>query len=128
METELGRESADRLNLKVGRGGIVDVEFAVQYLQLLHGPVDPNRSIRARSTLKALYELSRAGLLSRDDFAVLDEGYRFLRTLEVRQRLLRDASIEQFDPSGLSAELLERYRNETGKVRKVYLKVLGVGG
>ncbi len=124
METELGKERADRLNLKVGRGGIVDVEFAVQYLQLLHGPRDP--SLRARSTLKALYELARAGVVGDADFRAMDEGYRFLRGLEVRLRLAQDASIEQFDPSALSAQELERYRKETDRIRAVYLKILGI--
>jgi len=124
METELGKERADRLNLKVGRGGIVDVEFAVQYLQLLHGPGNP--SLRARSTLKALYELARAGVIGQEAFRTMDEGYRFLRGLEVRLRLAHDASIERFDPSALSQEELERYRKETDRIRGAYLKVLGI--
>ncbi len=124
METELGKERADRLNLKVGRGGIVDVEFAVQYLQLLHGPRQP--SLRSRSTLKALYELARAGVIGEEAFRTMDEGYRFLRALEVRLRLAHDASIEQFDPSALGPEEMERYRKETERIRGVYLKVLGI--
>ncbi len=124
METELGKERADRLNLKVGRGGIVDVEFAVQYLQLLHGPAQA--ALRARATLKALYELSRAGVICGADFRAMDEGYRFLRGLEVRLRLAQDASIEQFDPSALSPEEVERYRKETDRIRAVYLKILGI--
>lgn len=126
MEVELGRERTDRLNLKVGRGGVVDVEFAAQYLQLLHGREHP--SVRTRSTLKALHELSLAGVLSPEDFEGLDEGYRFLRGLEVRMRLSHDASIEQFDPGGLDSVLVERYREETGRIRNIYLKVLGLPG
>jgi len=124
MEVELGRERTDRLNLKVGRGGVVDVEFAAQYLQLQHG--GGTSLLRARSTLKALYELMRAGRIAVPDYQVLDGGYRFLRALEIRLRLSHDASIEQFDPSGLSPELMERYREETGRIRKVYLKILGL--
>lgn len=126
METELGKERTDRLNLKVGRGGVVDVEFAAQFLQLRHGAGSP--LLRARSTLKALYELMRAGLIEVQDFQALDGGYRFLRSLEIRLRLSHDASIEQFDPAALSPALMERYREETGKIRKVYLKVLGLKG
>ena len=126
MEVELGRERIDRLNLKVGRGGVVDVEFAAQYLQLLHGPAIP--SVRSRSTLKALYELMRAGRISVEEFQALDGGYRFLRALEVRLRLSHDASIEQFDPAGLGPAAMERYRKETEGIRKVYLKVLGLSG
>jgi len=124
MEVELGRERNDRLNLKVGRGGVVDVEFAAQYLQMLHGGAHP--SLRCRATLKGLYELMREGFLTEEDFQALDEGYRFLRALEVRLRLSHDASIEQFDPGALDPMLAERYRRETERIRKVYLKVLGL--
>lgn len=123
MEVELGKEREGRLNLKVGRGGLVDVEFAVQYLQLVHGP--RIQSVRARGTLKALFELRRAGLLSQEDFEVLDGGYRFLRTLEMRQRLAHDASVEEIDARSLGPELFERYRAETEAVRRVYLRILG---
>ena len=126
MEMELGKERPDRLNLKVGRGGIVDVEFAAQFLQLKYGAANP--LLRARSTLKALYELMRAGRIEVADFQALDDGYRFLRSLEVQLRLSHDASIEQFDPAALSPAHVERYREETGKIRKVYLKALGLQG
>jgi glutamate-ammonia-ligase adenylyltransferase len=124
MELELGREREDRLNLKVGRGGVVDVEFAVQYLQLLHGGARP--AVRARGTLKALYELQRAGIVTLPQYQALDEGYRFLRSLDVRLRLSHDASIDRFDPNVLEPELLERYRKETERIRKVYLELLGL--
>jgi glutamate-ammonia-ligase adenylyltransferase len=126
MEVELGRESEDRLNLKVGRGGVVDVEFAVQYLQLVHGGTTP--SVRARGTLKALYELQRAGIVTLEQYKVLDGGYRFLRSLDVRLRLSQDSSIDQFDPNALAPETVGRYRKETGKIRKVYLELLGLPG
>jgi glutamate-ammonia-ligase adenylyltransferase len=124
MEIELGREREDRLNLKTGRGGVVDVEFAVQYLQLLHGRELP--ALRARGTLKALYELQRAGIVTLSQFKVLDDGYRFLRSLDVRLRLSHDASIDRFDPRVLEPELEGRYRTETERIRKVYLELLGV--
>lgn len=124
MEREIGQERSDRLDLKVGRGGIVDVEFAVQYLQLRHGPAHP--SVRARATLKALYELNRAKILPEEEFRILDEGYRFLRSLEVGLRLSQDASIEQFDPTVLDPEMRERYRDVTERIRGVYLRILGV--
>ena len=126
MEQELGRETEDRLNLKVGRGGVVDVEFAVQYLQLLHGGTHP--MVRARGTLKALYELQRAGIVTLGQYKVLDEGYRFLRSLDVRLRLSHDASIDRFDPRLLEPERLERYRKETDSIRGVYLELLGTSG
>ena len=126
MEVELGRENQDRLNLKVGRGGVVDVEFAVQYLQLLHGAAAPE--VRARGALKALYELKRSGFITPDQFKVLDGGYRFLRSLDVRLRLSHDCSIDQFDPNLLEPETVGRYRKETEKIRKVYQELLGLSG
>lgn len=125
MEREIGQERSDRLDLKVGRGGIVDVEFAVQYLQLRHGP--EHASVRARATLKALYELKRAKILPEEEFRILDDGYRFLRSLEVGLRLSQDASIEQFDPAALDPDTRDRYREVTEQIRSVYLQILGVG-
>jgi glutamate-ammonia-ligase adenylyltransferase len=124
MERELGKERQDRRNIKVGRGGIVDVEFAVQYLQLVHGP--DNRSLRSRATLKALYELYRANVLSREDFAAMDEGYRFLRAMEISLRLSHDDSFERFDPSRLPPDKRDRYHRETEAIRGIYLKILGL--
>ena len=82
--------------------------------------------MRARGTLKALYELQRAGIVTLEQYRVLDEGYRFLRSLDVRLRLAHDASIDSFDPQWLETEQLERYRKETDRIRKVYLELLGL--
>ena len=59
---------------------------------------------------------------------MLDEGYRFLRSLDVWLRLAHDASIDSFDPQWLETEPLERYRKETDRIRKVYLELLGLPG
>jgi [glutamine synthetase] adenylyltransferase / [glutamine synthetase]-adenylyl-L-tyrosine phosphorylase len=71
--------------LKLGSGGLRDVEFAVQLLQMVHGRAD--ESVRAPATLSALTQLTRGGYVGRDDGAALDEAYRFLRTLEHRIQL-----------------------------------------
>jgi [glutamine synthetase] adenylyltransferase / [glutamine synthetase]-adenylyl-L-tyrosine phosphorylase len=73
--------------LKLGRGGLRDVEFAVQLLQMVHGRVDP--SLRVGGTLPALMALSAGGYVGRDDAATLIASYRFLRTVEHRLQLLR---------------------------------------
>ena len=73
--------------LKLGPGGLRDVEFSVQLLQLVHGRTD--RSLRSGTTLEALAALSRGGYVAREDAAVLDESYRLLRTLEHRIQLFR---------------------------------------
>jgi len=124
MEAELGRGREGRLNLKVGRGGLVDVEFAVQYLQLLHGPALP--AVRVRSTLGALVALRQGGLLSSHDFEVLEGGYRFLRELELKERLAHDASVEEVDLRELGPALRARYLEVTEAVRASYLRILGM--
>ncbi|MGH3865364.1 MAG: bifunctional [glutamine synthetase] adenylyltransferase/[glutamine synthetase]-adenylyl-L-tyrosine phosphorylase [Pseudonocardiaceae bacterium] len=77
-------ELADR-ELKLGHGGLRDVEFAVQLLQLVHGRTD--ESLRVASTVKALAALSAGGYVGRDDAANLAASYRFLRLLEHRLQL-----------------------------------------
>ena len=73
--------------LKLGRGGLRDVEFAVQLLQLVHGRTD--ESLHSPSTLEALAALSEGGYVARDDGANLAASYRFLRLLEHRLQLQR---------------------------------------
>jgi glutamate-ammonia-ligase adenylyltransferase len=75
---------ADR-ELKRGPGGIRDIEFAVQLLQLVHGREDD--SVRSPTTLDALRELADGGYVERADAARLDRAYRFLRTVEHRLQL-----------------------------------------
>ncbi len=73
--------------LKLGSGGLRDVEFAVQLLQLVHGRTDPE--IRQQTTLSALAELTRHGYVGREDGEALSRAYAFLRTLEHRIQLFR---------------------------------------
>lgn len=79
---------ADR-QLKLGRGGLRDVEFAVQLLQLVHGRTDGR--LRVRATLPALEALTTFGYVGRDNGSELDRAYRFLRVLEHRLQLHRMA-------------------------------------
>ena len=78
--------SANR-EIKLGPGGLRDVEFAVQLLQLVHGRTD--EALRSGSTLDALRALSDGGYVGRDDGANLAASYRFLRLLEHRLQLQR---------------------------------------
>ncbi|HET7174161.1 MAG TPA: bifunctional [glutamine synthetase] adenylyltransferase/[glutamine synthetase]-adenylyl-L-tyrosine phosphorylase [Nocardioidaceae bacterium] len=73
--------------LKLGPGGLRDVEFAVQLLQLVHGRGDA--SLRSPNTLAALAALTAGGYVGREDGAALADAYRFLRTLEHRLQLSR---------------------------------------
>ncbi|HEY9416625.1 MAG TPA: bifunctional [glutamine synthetase] adenylyltransferase/[glutamine synthetase]-adenylyl-L-tyrosine phosphorylase, partial [Pseudonocardia sp.] len=86
VEEHVRPDQADR-ELKLGRGGLRDVEFAVQLLQLVHGRTDPD--IRSGSTLEALAALGDGGYVGRDDAANLAASYRFLRLLEHRLQLER---------------------------------------
>ncbi|HWM37115.1 MAG TPA: bifunctional glutamine-synthetase adenylyltransferase/deadenyltransferase, partial [Streptomyces sp.] len=71
--------------LKLGPGGLRDVEFAVQLLQLVHGRSDP--TLRSPTTLAALDALAVGGYVGRQDAAALEAAYRFLRTMEHRIQL-----------------------------------------
>jgi glutamate-ammonia-ligase adenylyltransferase len=73
--------------LKLGPGGLRDVEFAVQLLQLVHGRADT--SLRSGTTLDALGALAAGGYVGRADAVQLDDAYRFLRTMEHRIQLYR---------------------------------------
>ena len=86
VEEQLPPGEADR-QLKLGPGGLRDVEFAVQLLQLVHGRTDP--TLRPGATLAALAALAAGGYVGRDDAAELDAAYRFLRALEHRMQLHR---------------------------------------
>ena len=77
--------------IKRGAGGIRDIEFAVQLLQLVHGRIDPG--IRERSTLGALRQLSGAGYIAAEDATALTESYGFLRTLEHRLQLVEEEQV-----------------------------------
>jgi [glutamine synthetase] adenylyltransferase / [glutamine synthetase]-adenylyl-L-tyrosine phosphorylase len=116
-------DSAARGNLKRGRGGLVDIEFLVQMLQLKHG--GRRSEVRQPNTLDALTALQAAGHLGDDDARFFQESYRFLRTIESRLRLMNTTARDDLpdepaelvklarmtghaDPAALLAEI-ERY-------------------
>ncbi len=79
-EQDVARRGVSDDEIKRGPGGIRDIEFAVQLLQLVHGRLDP--ALRSPTTLSALAELSDAGYLDPDDADRLASAYRFLRRVE----------------------------------------------
>ncbi|HEY4309047.1 MAG TPA: bifunctional [glutamate--ammonia ligase]-adenylyl-L-tyrosine phosphorylase/[glutamate--ammonia-ligase] adenylyltransferase [Pirellulales bacterium] len=79
-------EGAPPWNLKRGKGGIVDIEFSVQLLQLAHGRRHP--SLRVANTLDALAALRAAGVLAAKDADFLSASYRYLRSVEGGLRLM----------------------------------------
>ena len=144
MEHELGRERREgrlRLDLKVGYGGIADVEFAVQYLQMTYGHYD---DVRTEDTEAALVALEAHAVLDPHDAAILGDGYRSLRRLEQALRVSTGTSgtvIEEGKagmtllarrlgmrdgPDGSAAQaLFAHVHSVTKDVRAVYLGVLG---
>ncbi|MCA1282770.1 bifunctional [glutamine synthetase] adenylyltransferase/[glutamine synthetase]-adenylyl-L-tyrosine phosphorylase [Saccharopolyspora sp. 7B] len=86
VERHVPAELSER-ELKLGPGGLRDVEFAVQLLQMVHGRSDED--LRSPITVDALRSLGEGGYVARADAADLVESYRFLRTLEHRVQLRR---------------------------------------
>ncbi|MFF5204832.1 bifunctional [glutamine synthetase] adenylyltransferase/[glutamine synthetase]-adenylyl-L-tyrosine phosphorylase [Streptosporangium sp. NPDC000396] len=86
VEAHVRGDEAER-QLKLGPGGLRDIEFAVQLLQLVHGRLDP--LLRRRATLSALAALSRGGYVGREDAKALAEAYTFLRQVEHLIQLYR---------------------------------------
>ena len=84
-EADIARRGLAGRELKRGAGGIRDIEFAVQLLQLVHGRADPG--LRHVGTLAALSELGEAGYVASDDAESLRGCYCFLRTVEHRLQL-----------------------------------------
>lgn len=99
------RELAD--HLKLGPGGIREIEFLVQALQLIHGGREP--SLRQRSLLKAMQMLVKAGHLPEVTAEKLKEAYLFLRRVENRVQMLRDEQTHS-----LPQDALTRYRIARG--------------
>ncbi|MGA8117054.1 MAG: bifunctional [glutamine synthetase] adenylyltransferase/[glutamine synthetase]-adenylyl-L-tyrosine phosphorylase, partial [Actinocatenispora sp.] len=84
VEDQLPAGEAER-EIKLGRGGLRDIEFAVQLLQLVHGRSD--ETLRSPSTLTALRALTDGGYVGRSDGEELDSAYQFLRAIEHRLQL-----------------------------------------
>ena len=122
--------------LKLGPGGLRDVEFSVQLLQLVHGRADP--ALRSPTTLTALADLSAGGYVGRADAASLDEAYRFLRAMEHRIQLYRlrrthlvptgEDDLRRLGRSlGMRAdpvnELVKEWRRHAREVRRLHEKL-----
>lgn len=105
----------DHRDVKTGRGGIRDIEFTTQFLQLLHGRKLPE--IRHFNTLQALERLQRAGCLTLEEETLLMQNYIWLRKLEHRLQILSDLQTHRLpdDPAGLRQVALRMgYREAFG--------------
>ncbi len=112
-EEEVSRKGLADREIKRGRGGLRDIEFAVQLLQLVHARHDPG--IRSPNTLEALEQLGRAGYVDTTQVRTLDAAYRFLRTVEHRLQLVDEAQVHSLPPDDESRTHLARvlgYRDE----------------
>ncbi|MFF9847581.1 bifunctional [glutamine synthetase] adenylyltransferase/[glutamine synthetase]-adenylyl-L-tyrosine phosphorylase [Streptomyces litmocidini] len=122
--------------LKLGPGGLRDVEFAVQLLQLVHGRSDA--TLHSGTTLDALAALAAGGYVGRADASQLDEAYRFLRAMEHRIQLYRlrrthlvpedEADLRRLGRSlGLRtdpvAELNKEWKRHAAVVRRLHEKL-----
>ena len=135
VERNVPAKDADR-QLKLGRGGLRDVEFSVQLLQLVHGRSDV--MLRSPTTLTALESLATWGYVGREDASGLAGAYRFLRTLEHRiqmHRMVRSHVVPREDEDlrrlgrsmGFMAdpgkELVEAWQRRAHEVRRIHEKL-----
>jgi glutamate-ammonia-ligase adenylyltransferase len=114
-EAEVRRRGLTDRELKRGRGGIRDIEFAVQLLQLVHGRADP--ALRSPATLPALTALAAGGYVDRRDADALADAYRFFRTVEHRLQLAEDQPVHALPVGAPARERLARvlgYRDDRG--------------
>jgi glutamate-ammonia-ligase adenylyltransferase len=140
MEEEIGKENATHYNIKRGVGGLVDIEFLVQYLQLLHGK--RHRWVRIPGTYNVLRALGKHNLLEPGDFRILARAYLFIRQLESRMRIVTNQGTNDLnrDPQTLrplarrmgyhdddgsaGQKLLNDYESLSAQVRGVFEKIV----
>ena len=120
-------------NLKLGPGGLRDVEFTVQLLQMVHGRAD--EVLQGRSTLDSLARLGEGGYISRDHVTEMDAAYRFLRCIEHRLQLHRMRRTQVLPTAasdlrrlarsvGLSTdEFHQRYQRTRRRVRQLHEEI-----
>jgi len=106
IETRAKSTGGEDLDVKTGRGGIRDIEYTVQFLQLANGGDLP--ALRLRGTLPALLGLERAGCLTDQEFRLLEQSYRFLRKIEHRLQMLFDLQVHRLPSEGEGLERLAR--------------------
>ena len=143
VESELAHESAQRRNLKLGRGGLFDVETIVQLLALQHGAAQPALFERA-TTAAAIERCAAHGLLGAAQANALRAGWAFLQRLASRLRIVENRSISDlgadradldsvarslgYAPSARTGTsrvpLLDDYARHTDAIRRVYDEVV----
>src|SRR3954453_17566093 len=104
IEHRTESEGGELRNVKTGHGGIRDIEFVIQFLQLLNGSAIPE--VRSGNTLDAIARLEKAGSPTPDERAKLEDNYNLLRKLEHRLQIMFD----------LKTHMLPDDRSELAKV------------
>lgn len=130
----VGHEDLER-NVKLGTGGIREIEFVVQALQMLHGARHP--FLQETSTLKALRGLAELEFLPRDDAQELENAYRFLRRVEHRLQIEGEQQTHTVPERGPALQLLaaslgfaneeallDRLHDEMQAVRTIFQRVV----
>ncbi|MCS7237548.1 MAG: bifunctional [glutamate--ammonia ligase]-adenylyl-L-tyrosine phosphorylase/[glutamate--ammonia-ligase] adenylyltransferase [Thermoguttaceae bacterium] len=97
---------AESTNVKTGRGGIRDIEFVIQFLQLLNGPDLP--TVRTGNTLEAIAQLAAVGCLTEQERAILSDNYCFLRKLEHRLQIMLDLQTHTLPSDAVALRRLAR--------------------
>ncbi|MBI5190608.1 MAG: bifunctional [glutamate--ammonia ligase]-adenylyl-L-tyrosine phosphorylase/[glutamate--ammonia-ligase] adenylyltransferase [Nitrospirae bacterium] len=103
MERELGKKGKGGFDIKYGRGGIVDVEFVAQYMQIVHGPA--HMELLSADTVSALSALPPLGLMTGEDSSALVRSYDFFREIESKLRMTTSTPESRLpeDGEGLAA-------------------------
>ncbi len=134
IERELRQRGQAWGEVKSGEGSIRDVEFVVQYLQLVHGGTHPQ--VRSPNTLDALDRLAAARLIPSDQHRALTDGYIFLRTVEHYLQLMHNQQTHQlpegaeelsqlarrlgFEGDRAGEAFLARYQEHSQAIRRIY--------
>ncbi|MFN2544761.1 MAG: DUF294 nucleotidyltransferase-like domain-containing protein [Actinomycetota bacterium] len=106
LEEYVRAAGKEHVEVKRGRGGIRDIEFAVQLLQLVHGRREER--LRGPNTLRALAALAEQGYVAERDSLDLAEAYRFLRRVEHRLQMVRDIQTHDLPSDPHAAGVLAR--------------------
>lgn len=140
MEYELAMENEFKRDFKLGYGGLVDIEFIVQVLQLNYG--GEISELRVSNTIEAIEILSDKKILNKSDANTLLNAYKFLRKIESRLRIVHNTSLHSFEISPKAIEslavrvgyekkkgeknkdgLLKEYKMYTESIRRLYEKI-----
>jgi glutamate-ammonia-ligase adenylyltransferase len=140
IDQSLAQQRPRGINIKLGWGGIREIEFVAQSFQLVFGGQDT--WLQERHTLRALHRISERGYLTYEEYSDLAKAYIFFRELEHRIQmahgrqthelptdieelatLARKMGLRGHDPEVLASVLMQRYREHTARVRNVYDKL-----